>query len=90
MTRHLIFFLIAMTLLGCSGKPTTPGNATAIQAARAWLKSQGDDPAAYTYQVEPDGTGWKVNIEYQPATPGAHALLRIDSKGNMVEVFPGA
>ena len=90
MTRQLIISLVALTLLGCSGKPTTPGSAKAITTAEAWLKAQGVDPAAYDFDAKPDSTGWKVYMEYQPPTPGAHALLRIDSKGNMIEVFPGA
>jgi hypothetical protein len=88
--RYIIASLVVLAILGCdSSRPASPGQAAAIQAARQWLESRGIDLKNYKFDARPDDAGWTVMAEYQPPTPGAHTLLRIDFQDNVVEVFPG-
>jgi hypothetical protein len=85
--------LITLPIFGCADKssttPITPSKAKAINAAKEWFNSQGMDPKAAEFSVEPEGTGWSVLIQRQPLTPGAHTLLLIDSDGKVIKVIPG-
>ena len=78
--------------LGCGAgnRPITPGEANALTAAQAWLTTQGVDPNSAELQAEAEGNNWSMHVEYLPRTPGGHTLLRIDSDGKVIEVFPGA
>jgi hypothetical protein len=90
--RLILVSLFGLMILGCvaSNRAITPGEAMALKAAEEWLDSQGTDLKTVELKAEPDGAGWSVLVEYQPSTPGAHTLLRMDSKGNVIEVVPGA
>jgi len=90
--RFIIVSLFGLMILGCVARtrPITPGEAMALKAAEKWLESQGTDLNAAELSAQPDAAGWSVLIEYQPATPGAHTFLRIDSTGNVIEIIPGA
>ena len=84
--------LLGLLLLGCAPKsrPMRPGEAAALKVAQKWMETQAIDAKAVELTAEPSGSDWVILIEYQPATPGRHTTLRIDSKGNVLEVIPGA
>ena len=93
--RRPIFLLALAMVLGCAndqpeGSKESSLDARALRAARQWVTDQGRDPASYEFDTRFEGDGWSVYLEFQPPTPGGHTMLKIDSKGNVVEVFPGA
>jgi hypothetical protein len=92
-----VFFIAAVTLLACgcqrqSAPPLTPDQARAIAVARNWVKANGRDPDAATYEASPapSGTGWKVSITNVPAMAGGHTLLILDAHFAVVDVGRGA
>ena len=90
--RPIYISLLCLLILGCAPNKRTipPGEAMALKAAEKWTESQGITKAA-EFSARPDGTGgWNVSIYFQPATPGDHVLIRMDSKGNVIEVMRGA
>jgi hypothetical protein len=90
--QSLLVLMFGLLLLGCASKsqPTRPGEAAALKAAQKWMETQGIDANAVELRAEPSGSDWIVLIEVRPATPGGHTTLRIDSKGKVLEVIPGA
>ena len=90
--RYIVFLLVVVVSMGCgrARPPITPGESAALLAAEKWYKSQRINPKSVEFSAYPDGADWFVLIEYQPPTPGGDTLLRIDSKGNVIEALHGA
>jgi hypothetical protein len=93
--RLFLVFFGGMVILGCvdstaPNRNSSTGGGIALKAARQWVIDQGGDPSSSEFSAESDGAGWSVLIQRLPPTPGAHTFLRIDSKGKVIEVIPGA
>lgn len=93
--RPNAILIIGVLLTGCTdGLTSEPkvsiGQASALKAARQWVSEQGVDSSSCDFSIDPDGTDWSVLIEYQPPTPGGHTILKVDSRGKVIEVIPGA
>jgi hypothetical protein len=85
--------LITLPIFGCEGKsstnPLTPGDVKALNAAQAWLISQGRELNTTELKVHREGDNWSVFIWYLPRTPGGYVVLEIDADGKVIDVSPG-
>jgi hypothetical protein len=92
--RVLLITLTAVAvLLGLSSavaQRPSAAKANALKVARQWPIDEGQDPSTSEFSVEAYDTGWQIFIEYQPPTPGAFTMLRMDSRCKITDVIPGA
>ena len=102
--RHFVLLLMvvagvligAEVVCGCfPGKPPLLAAADTPEgrAERAALAHIGDRGGKWTIgRVDARRTpeGWVVHVDWEPATPGAHCSVYLDSEFEVVRVMPGA
>jgi hypothetical protein len=90
MSHRVLLALLAATTVGC-GSGKTPGQLNAEAIAHKWVEENDQRSAnRATYLAVPVKDGWQVEIEFQPATPGAHILIHVNAQNKVTEVVPGA